>query len=237
MRRVDKGRSVPGYANMASMAVPLRVMLVDDHEVVRNGVKALLEDEEGITIAAEAGGVKEAIERAEWARPDVIVMDVRLADGSGIEATREIRARLPKTQVLMLTTFADDDALFASIMAGAAGYVLKQIKGGDLVRAIRSVGQGENLLDPAVTKGVLDRLRKGKQLMKDERLARLSAQEERILSAIAAGKTNRQIGDELHLAEKTVKNYVSSILSKLEVARRAEAAAYLARHTNTPGEN
>ncbi len=137
----------------------------------------------------------------------------------------------------MLTTFADDDALFASIMAGAAGYVLKQIKGGDLVRAIRSVGQGENLLDPAVTKGVLDRLRKGKQLMKDERLARLSAQEERILSAIAAGKTNRQIGDELHLAEKTVKNYVSSILSKLEVARRAEAAAYLARHTNTPGEN
>jgi len=219
------------------MAVPLRVMLVDDHEVVRNGVKALLEDEEGITIAAEAGGVKEAIERAEWARPDVIVMDVRLADGSGIEATREIRARLPKTQVLMLTTFADDDALFASIMAGAAGYVLKQIKGGDLVRAIRSVGQGENLLDPAVTKGVLDRLRKGKQLMKDERLARLSAQEERILSAIAAGKTNRQIGDELHLAEKTVKNYVSSILSKLEVARRAEAAAYLARHTNTPGEN
>ena len=222
---------------MATMTVPLRVMLVDDHEVVRNGIKALLEDEKGITVAAEAGGVKEAIERAEWARPDVIVMDVRLADGSGIEATREIRARLPKTQVLMLTTFADDDALFASIMAGASGYVLKQIKGGDLVRAIRSVGQGENLLDPAVTKGVLDRLRKGKHLLKDERLARLSAQEERILSSIAAGKTNRQIGDELHLAEKTVKNYVSSILSKLEVARRAEAAAYLARHTNPPGEN
>ncbi len=137
----------------------------------------------------------------------------------------------------MLTTFADDDALFASIMAGASGYVLKQIKGGDLVRAIRAIGQGENLLDPAVTKGVLDRLRKGKHFLKDERLARLSAQEERILGAIAAGKTNRQIGDELHLAEKTIKNYVSSILSKLEVARRAEAAAYLARHTNPPGSS
>jgi len=217
------------------MTLPLRIMIVDDHEVVRNGIKALLEEESDITVAAEAGGVKEAIERAEWARPDVVVMDVRLADGSGIEATREIRTRLPKTQVLMLTTFADDEALFASIMAGAAGYVLKQIKGGDLVRAIRSVGRGENLLDPAVTKGVLDRLRKGKHLLKDERLARLSAQEERILAAIAGGKTNRQIGDELHLAEKTVKNYVSSILSKLEVARRAEAAAYLARHTSTPG--
>ena len=217
------------------MTLPLRIMIVDDHEVVRNGIKALLEEESDITVAAEAGAVKEAIERAEWARPDVVVMDVRLADGSGIEATREIRTRLPKTQVLMLTTFADDEALFASIMAGAAGYVLKQIKGGDLVRAIRSVGRGENLLDPAVTKGVLDRLRRGKHLLKDERLARLSAQEERILTAIAGGKTNRQIGDELYLAEKTVKNYVSSILSKLEVARRAEAAAYLARHTSPPG--
>jgi DNA-binding NarL/FixJ family response regulator len=217
--------------------MPLRVMIVDDHEVVRNGIKALLQSESGITVAAEAGTMREAIERAEWGRPDVFVMDVRLADGSGIEATREIRAKLPKTQVLMLTTFADDEALFASIMAGASGYVLKQIKGGDLVRAIRAVGRGENLLDPAVTKGVLDRIRKGKHLLKDERLARLSAQEERILSLIAAGKTNHQIGDDLHLAEKTVKNYVSSILSKLEVARRAEAAAYLARHTTPPGSN
>lgn len=215
--------------------VPLRVMIVDDHEVVRNGVKALLEEADGMSVAGEASTVKEAIERAEWARPDVVVMDVRLADGSGIEATREIRTRLPKTQVLMLTTFADDEALFASIMAGAAGYVLKQIKGGDLIRAIRSVGAGENLLDPAVTKGLLDRLRKGKHLLKDERLARLSGQEERILGMIAEGRTNRQIGDELHLAEKTVKNYVSSILSKLEVARRAEAAAYLTRHTSPPG--
>ena len=215
--------------------LPLRVMIVDDHEVVRNGVKALLEEAGGMSVAGEASTVKEAVERAEWARPDVVVMDVRLADGSGIEATREIRARLPKTQVLMLTTFADDEALFASIMAGAAGYVLKQIKGGDLIRAIRLVGAGENLLDPAVTKGLLDRLRTGKHLLKDERLARLSGQEERILVYIAEGNTNRQIGDELHLAEKTVKNYVSSILSKLEVARRAEAAAYLARHTSLPG--
>ncbi|HEV3460891.1 MAG TPA: response regulator transcription factor [Candidatus Dormibacteraeota bacterium] len=206
-------------------------MIVDDHEVVRDGIKALLAEEEGLTIAGEAGGVREAIERVEWARPDVVVMDIRLPDGSGIDATREIRARLPNTQVLMLTTFADDEALFASIMAGAAGYVLKQVLGGDLVRAIRAVGAGQNLLDPTVTKGVLDRLRKGKHLLGDERLARLSAQEERILGEVADGKTNRQIGADLKLAEKTVKNYVSSILSKLEVARRAEAAAYLVRHT------
>src|SRR5438045_4413419 len=152
-------------------SLPLRVMIVDDHEVVRNGVKALLEEAGGMSVAGEAAKVSEAIERAEWARPDVVVMDVRLADGSGIEATREIRAKLPKTQVLMLTTFADDEALFASIMAGAAGYVLKQIKGGDLIRAVRTVGSGESLLDPAVTKGVLDRLRKGKQFLKGERLA------------------------------------------------------------------
>src|SRR5919199_3099806 len=215
--------------------MPLRVMLVDDHELVRDGIKSLLEDTADVHVVAEAASVREAIERAEWARPDVVVMDVRLADGSGIEATREIRAKLPKTQVLMLTTYADDEALFASIMAGAAGYVLKQIKGGDLVRAVRSVGVGENLLDPAVTKGVLDRLRKGKHLLKDERLARLSAQEERILNLVADGKTNKQIGEELRLAEKTVKNYVSSILAKLEVTRRAEAASYLTRHTTTPG--
>ena len=215
--------------------MPLRVMIVDDHEVVRDGIKALLAEHEGLTVAGEAGGVREAIERAEWARPDVVVMDIRLPDGSGIDATREIRARLPNTQVLMLTTFADDEALFASIMAGAAGYVLKQVHGGDLVRAIRAVGAGQNLLDPAVTKGVLDRLRKGKHLYGDERLARLSAQEERILGEVADGKTNRQIGADLKLAEKTVKNYVSSILSKLEVARRAEAAAYLARHTQPLG--
>jgi len=215
--------------------MPLRVVLVDDHEVVRDGIKSLLAETPGVSVVGEAGTVKDAIARVEWARPDVVIMDIRLPDGSGIEATREIRARLPNTQVLMLTTYADDEALFASIMAGAAGYVLKQIKGADLVRAVQTVGSGQSLLDPAVTKGVLDRLRKGKHLLRDERLARLSAQEERILEMIADGKTNREIGDKLHLAEKTVKNYVTSILSKLEVARRAEAAAYLARHTTTPG--
>src|SRR5438874_3990822 len=210
---------------------PLRVMLVDDHEVVRSGLRALLQATDDIVVTAEAGSVREAIDEAERARPDVVVMDVRLTDGSGIEATREIRARRPKTQVIMLTSFADDEALFASIMAGASGYVLKQVKGGELVRAIRAVGEGKSLLDPEVTSAVLDRLRKGKHLMKDEKLARLSPQEERILELIAAGKTNKEVGDELQLAEKTIKNYVSSILSKLEVARRAEATAYLARHT------
>jgi DNA-binding NarL/FixJ family response regulator len=216
-------------------APPLRVLLVDDHEVVRSGVRALLQATDDIIVTAEAASVREAVDEADRTRPDVVVMDVRLADGSGIEATREIRARHPKTAVIMLTSFADDEALFASIMAGASGYVLKQVTGGELVRAIRTVGRGESLLDPAVTNAVLERLRKGKHLLKDEKLARLSPQEERILAAVADGKTNREIGDELHLAEKTVKNYVSSILSKLEVARRAEAAAYLARHTTTPG--
>jgi DNA-binding NarL/FixJ family response regulator len=172
---------------------------------------------------------------AERALPDVIVMDVRLQDGSGIQATRDIRATRPQTQVLMLTSFADDEALFASIMAGAAGYVLKQIRGDELIQAIRTVGRGRSLLDPEVTASVLDRLRKGKHLLMDEKLARLSPQEERILGLVSDGKTNGQIGQELGLAEKTVKNYVSSILAKLEVARRAEAAAYLARHTTTPG--
>jgi two-component system response regulator DevR len=216
-------------------AGPLRLMLVDDHEVVRSGLRAMLEATGEVRVVAEAGSVKDAIAEADRTRPDVIIMDVRLVDGSGITATREIRARRPETRVLMLTSFADDEALFASIMAGASGYILKQVHGGDLVRAIRSVGKGLSLLDPAVTASVLDRLRKGKHLLKDERLARLSAQEERILTLVAEGLTNREIGDRLKLAEKTVKNYVSTILSKLEVTRRAEAAAYLARHTGTPG--
>jgi DNA-binding NarL/FixJ family response regulator len=223
---------------MSRMAEPpLRVMLVDDHEVVRNGIRAILQTTEDIVVTAEAASVREAIDEAERSRPDVIVMDVRLTDGSGIEATRQIRADRPATRVLMLTSFADDEALFSSIMAGASGYVLKQVNSAELLRAIRAVGRGESLLDPAVTSSVLDRLRKGKHLMQDEKLARLSPQEERILTAVADGRTNREIGEDLHLAEKTVKNYVSSILSKLEVARRAEAAAYLARHTTTPGTN
>jgi two-component system, NarL family, response regulator DevR len=220
---------------MPVSAPPLRVMLVDDHEVVRDGIKALLAATDDIVVCAEAASVRDAVAKADRALPDVIVMDVRLQDGSGIEATRDIRAQRPQTKVLMLTSFADDEALFASIMAGAAGYVLKQIRGDELVRAIRAVGAGQSLLDPAVTKGVLDRLRKGKHLFKDERLARLSPQEERILEQVAEGRTNRQIGEQLGLAEKTVKNYVSAILAKLEVSRRAEAAAYLTRHTTTPG--
>jgi two-component system, NarL family, response regulator DevR len=215
---------------------PIRVLIVDDHEVVRQGLRAMLEAAGDVVVAGEAARVQESVEVAEAVRPDVVVMDVRLEDGSGIEATREIRARRPDTKVVMLTSFADDEALFASIMAGASGYVLKQVRGGDLLQSIRTVAEGGSLLDPAVTGAVLDRLRKGKHLLKDERLARLSPQEERILTLVAEGKTNREIGDELHLAEKTVKNYVSSILSKLEVARRAEAAAYLARHSGTPGE-
>ena len=218
-------------ASLLSTDRKLRVMLVDDHEVVRDGVKALLDAADDLTVVSEASSVSEAIRYAAAIRPDVVVMDVRLADGSGIEATREIRAQRPDTQVLMLTSFADDDALFASIMAGAAGYVLKQIRGGELVNAIRMVGRGQSLLDPAITATVLDRLRRGKHLLRDEKLARLSGQEERILTLVAEGWTNKQIGEELHLAEKTVKNYVSSILSKLDVARRAEAAAYLARHS------
>ena len=214
----------------------IRIMLVDDHEVVRDGVRSLIEANDDMTVVGEAGSVQEALDQAMLTRPGVVVMDVRLAGGSGIEATREIRARLEKTQVLMLTSFADDEALFASIMAGAAGYVLKQIRGGELVRAIREVGAGRSLLDPEVTKSVLERLRQGKT-MRDEKLARLSGQEERILVLVAQGLTNGQIGKRLKLAPKTVKNYVSTILSKLEVARRAEAAAYLARHTTTPGAN
>ena len=216
-------------------APPLRVMLVDDHQVVRDGIRLLLARAEDLVVCAEAASAREAVAVAAQALPEVIVMDVRLQDGSGIEATRDIRAARPQTAVLMLTSFADDEALVASIMAGAAGYVLKQIRGEELLGAIRAVGAGQSLLDPAVTKGVFERLRRGKHLLRDERLARLSPQEERILGLVAEGRTNGQIGTELGLAEKTVKNYVSAILAKLEVARRAEAAAYLARHTTLPG--
>ncbi|HEV3230790.1 MAG TPA: response regulator transcription factor [Candidatus Dormibacteraeota bacterium] len=216
-------------------APPIRVLIVDDHEVVRQGIRALLEKEPGIRVVGEADGVASAEAQARALSPDVIVMDVRLTDGSGITATREIRARQPAIRVLMLTSFADEEALFASIMAGASGYVLKQIRSGELVNAVLTIGRGQSLLDPAMTQGVLDRLLRNQRLLKDEKLARLSAQEERILNLLADGLTNRQIGEAIHLAEKTVKNYVSTILSKLEVARRAEAAAYLARHQTTPG--
>ena len=205
-------------------------MLVDDHEVVRQGVRTMLEAHPDLAVVAEAGSVREAVIRARAVRPDVVVMDVALPDGSGIEATRQIRSELPRTEVIMLTTYADEEALFASILAGAAGYVLKEIRGGELARAIRTVAEGKALLDPAMTRSVLERLRSARDLLKDERLARLTPHEERILALVADGKTNREIADQLHLAEKTIKNYISSILGKLEVGRRAEAAAYLARH-------
>lgn len=220
---------------MAETNRRLRLMLVDDHEMVRDGLRSLLSTEADMTVVAEAGSVSEAVARAAAVRPDVVVMDIRLAGGSGIEATREIRAQRPETKVVMLTSFDDEQALFASILAGASGYVLKQVRGGDLVRAIRTVGGGQSLLDPAVTAAVLERLRSSKSLLQDERLARLSIREERILELIADGRTNREIGRRLGLAEKTVKNYVSTILSKLEVTRRAQAAAYRARHSSLPG--
>ncbi|MGC8473138.1 MAG: response regulator transcription factor [Candidatus Dormibacteria bacterium] len=221
---------------MAEQSAPsrLRVMLVDDHELVRDGLRAVLGATGEFDIVAEAGDEAGAVREAERTSPDVVLMDVRLGSGSGIEATREIRARRPDTKVLMLTSFADDEALFASIMAGAAGYLLKQIRGGEIAAAVRAIGAGGSLLDPAVTRTVLDQWREARSRLRDERLARLSAQEERILTRVAAGRTNREIAAELHLAEKTVKNYVSTILDKLEVARRAEAAAYLARHGRPP---
>ena len=207
------------------------VMLVDDHEVVRQGVRMLLDSTADLVVVAEAATANESIAAAARTKPDVVVMDVRLKEGNGIEATREIRARRPQTKVLMLTSYADDEALYSSIMAGASGYVLKQIRGEELVRAIRAIAAGENLLDTADARQATERLRKGKHLTQDARLARLTAQEERILALVADGRTNGEIGKRLQLAEKTVKNYVSSILVKLEVTRRAEAAAYLAGHS------
>jgi len=208
----------------------VRVLVVDDHEVVRKGIRNLLAATDDLVVSAEAATMREAIDQVERSEPDVVVMDLRLANENGIEVTREIRTRRPNIRVLMLSSFADEEAVLASLMAGAAGYVLKQIKGDDLVNAIRAVARNQNLLDPAVTRNVLDRLRGESRLAKDKKLARLSAQEERVLSLIATGMTNKQIGEELHLAEKTVRNYVSTILGKLEVARRSEAAVYLTRH-------
>lgn len=211
------------------MTEKLRVMLVDDHEIVRQGLKNLLEGEDDIEVIAEADSGKRAIDYARIHNPEVVVMDVRMPEGGGVEACREIRDQNPATQVIMLTSFSDDEALFNSIMAGAAGFVLKQIRGHDLVDAIRRVGAGQSLLDPGVTKRVLERLRKAKFDDRDPKLARLSPQEERILEMIGRGMTNREIAGHINLSDKTVKNYVSTILQKLEVARRAEAASYIAR--------
>ena len=204
----------------------LRVFLVDDHEVVRRGIRQLLNDADGVIVVGEAGSAAEALERVAAARPDVAVLDVRLPDGSGIGVCREIRSAHPEIRCLMLTSYADDEALFSAIMAGASGYILKQVHGNDLLDGVTRVGRGESLLDPAVTTRVLERLR---QLGPDDEVAQLSDQERRILDLIADGCTNREIGEELFLAEKTIKNYVSNLLAKLGMSRRTEAAVYAAR--------
>ena len=209
---------------MDDTSTPISVFLLDDHEIVRRGVRELIESEPGLTVVGEASTAEEALHRIPAVRPDVAVLDVRLPDGSGVEVCREVRSQLPGLACLMLTSFSDDDALFEAIMAGASGYVLKQIRGNDLVTAIRRVARGESLLDPSVTSKVLHRLRNPSE--EDERLAKLTPQERRILDLIAEGATNRQIGNELHLAEKTVKNYVSNMLMKLGMSRRTEAAVF-----------
>ena len=212
---------------MTSPTSPIRVFLLDDHEVVRRGLADLLGAEPDIEVVGESGSAQEAMRRIPALNPDVAVLDGRLPDGSGIDVCREVRSRFPHIQVLILTSYDDEDALFAAIMAGAAGYVLKQIRGTDLVGAIRKVGAGGSLLDPVSTARLMERLRAGPQ--QDERLARLTEQERRILDLVAEGKTNRQIGEALFLAEKTVKNYVSNVLAKLGMQRRTEAAVFAAR--------
>ena len=206
----------------------VRVLICDDHEVVREGLRGLISRQAGMSVVGEAGTVAEAIEAATRSKPDVVVMDVRLPDGSGVEACREIREARPETKVVMLTSYADDEALFASIIAGASGYLLKQTRGQAVVDAITAVAAGRSLLDPDVTGKVLERLRESRA--EDPALASLTEQERKVLAGLAEGKTNREIGDTLFLSEKTVKNYVSRILDKLGLSRRAEAAAYMAKH-------
>jgi len=212
---------------MASTRV--RVLLCDDHELVRRGLRALLETDLTIEVVGEASSADEAVTSSVTTTPDVVVMDVRMPGRSGIEACRDIRAHREQTRVLILTSFADDEALFSAIMAGASGYVLKQIHGNDLLTAIHRVSKGESLLDPSVTGRVLARIR-GDVLAGEEGVVeQLTPQERRIIGLVAEGMTNRQIGEQVHLAEKTVKNYVSNILMKLDLSRRAEVAAFMAR--------
>ncbi|QFY09883.1 response regulator [Nonomuraea phyllanthi] len=205
----------------------IRVFLLDDHEVVRRGVAALLGSEDDIEVIGEAGTAESAIARIPALEPDVAVLDVRLPDGNGVDVCREVRSRVPGLACLMLTSFADDDALFDAVMAGAAGYVLKQIHGSDLVGAVRTVASGQSLLDPRTTAAMLQRLRE--QATRKDPLAALTEQERHILDLIGEGLTNRQIGERMFLAEKTVKNYVSNLLAKLDMQRRTQAAALAAR--------
>jgi two-component system, NarL family, response regulator DevR len=209
---------------------PLRLLVVDDHEVVRQGLVALIDRREKFQVVAEAGSVEEALDAARRFQPDLVIMDVRLPDGSGIEACREIRAELPATRVVMLTSYPDEEAVLSAIIAGASGYLLKQIRARDLVNALEAVGRGESLLDPAVTEKVLERVRRIASGTYTDELAQLTAQEQKILQLVAEGKTNKEIASEVFLSDKTVKNYVSSILSKLNLQRRAQAAAFVAKH-------
>ncbi len=208
----------------------LRLLVVDDHEVVRQGLVALLDRRDGFQVVAEAGTVAEAIEAARRFQPDIVVMDVRLPDGSGVEACREIRSEMPATRVVMLTSYPDEEAVLSAIIAGASGYLLKQIRARDLTAALETVGRGGSLLDPAVTEKVLERVRRIATGGLSDELAALTAQEQRILLLVAEGKTNKEIAAEIYLSDKTVKNYVSSILSKLNLERRAQAAAFVAKH-------
>jgi DNA-binding NarL/FixJ family response regulator len=203
--------------------VTIRVFLLDDHEVVRRGLAALLESTDDIVVAGESGSAQEASRIIPALRPDVAVLDARLPDGSGVDVCRDVRSQDPSIKALMLTSYQDDEALFNAIMAGASGYLLKQVRGTDLLEAIRTVAAGGSLLDPAVTQRVLERIRSG-NAREPEELASLTPQERRILELVAQGMTNRQIGGELFLAEKTVKNYVSSLLAKLGLERRTQAA-------------
>jgi DNA-binding NarL/FixJ family response regulator len=207
--------------------VSIRVFLCDDHDVVRRGLRDLLETEDDLEVVGEADTAELAVKRIGALRPDVAILDVRLPDGDGVEVCRDVRSQNPEVACLMLTSFSDDEALFDAVMAGAAGYLLKQVRETDLVAAVRTVAAGGSLLDPATIQAVLDRARKGSE--DDQRLSVLTAQERKIFDLIGQGLTNRQIGNEVFLAEKTVKNYVSSILMKLGMERRTEAAALAAR--------
>jgi two-component system, NarL family, response regulator DevR len=209
----------------------IRVFLLDDHEIVRRGLRELLESEDDIEVVGESGLAQEAIRRIPALRPDVAVLDGRLPDGSGVDVCREIRSKHPEIAALILTSFDDDEALFSAIMAGAAGYVLKQVRGNDLIQTIRRVAAGQSTLDPAVTQQVLDRLRNGPA--EDPALAALTPQERRILELIGEGMTNRQIAEAMFLAEKTVKNYVSGLLAKLGLQRRTQAAVFATRHLSS----
>jgi two-component system response regulator DevR len=214
----------------SSAAKPLRLLVVDDHEVVRQGLVALLDRRDGFQVVAEAGTVAESLEMARRHQPDIVIMDVRLPDGSGIEACREILAEVPTARVVMLTSYPDDEAVLSAIVAGASGYLLKQVRARDLVAALETVGRGESLLDPAVTEKVLERVRRIASGAYADELSQLTTQERKILMLVAEGKTNKEIAAEVFLSDKTVKNYVSSILSKLNLERRAQAAAFVAKH-------